>query len=158
MTAKDLREDEQRSLARNRRARHDYRILETYEAGIVLLGTEVKAVRAGKIQLRESFVEVADGEAWLVGAHISPYDHAGRDNHDPERRRKLLLGRRELDKLWAKVQLRGLTVVPLEVYLRGNWIKVRIGVAEGKKLYDKRQAEKRRTLDREAEAELARRR
>ena len=136
-------------LAKNRKARHDYHILETFTAGMVLQGTEVKSVRAGKIQLKDSYVEVRDDQAWLVGAHISPYTHGNRENHDPERPRKLLLHRREIDKLMGRTTLKGQTVVPLAVILDGSWIKVEIALAQGKKLYDKRRAEKEKDLKKE---------
>ncbi|HEV2843458.1 MAG TPA: SsrA-binding protein SmpB [Thermoanaerobaculia bacterium] len=141
-----------RPLASNKRARHDYHVLETYEAGIKLSGTEVKAVRTGKIQLKDSSIEFKEGQAFLVGAHISHYSHGNRENHEPEAIRKLLLKKREIDRLFGRTQLKGLTVVPLSVYLKGNWIKVEIALAQGKKLYDKREAEKTRELDREVEA------
>ena len=141
-----------RPLASNKRARHDYHVLETFEAGIKLSGTEVKAVRTGKIQLKDSYIEFKEGQAFLVGAHISHYSHGNRENHEPEAIRKLLLKKREIDRLFGRTQLKGLTVVPLSVYLKGNWIKVEIALAQGKKLYDKREAEKTRELDREAEA------
>jgi SsrA-binding protein len=141
-----------RELASNRRARHDYEILETFEAGLRLSGTEVKAARNGKVQLKDSFVEVRNGEAWLVGAHISPYSHGNRENHPPERDRKLLLRKRQIDRLFGRSQLKGQTVIPLSVYLKGNWIKVEVALAHGKKQYDKREALKERELDREAEA------
>jgi SsrA-binding protein len=136
-------------LAKNRKARHDYHILETFTAGMVLKGTEVKSVRDGKIQLKDSYVEVQGGQAWLVGAHISPYSHGNRENHDPERPRKLLLHRREIDKLMGRTTIKGQTVVPLAVLLDGSWIKVEIALAQGKKLYDKRRAEKEKQVDRE---------
>lgn len=146
-------------LAANRRARHDYHILDKLEAGIALLGTEVKAVREGKIQLKDSYIEIKEGEAYLVGAHISPYSHGNRQNHDPDRPRKLLLKRREIDKLFGRITLQGQTCIPLSVYLKGNLIKLEIALAKGKKLYDKRQAEKARILDKEArEAVVDRRR
>ncbi len=136
-------------LARNRKARHDYHILETFEAGMALTGTEVKSARQGKVQLKDSYVSVTDGEAWLVGAHISPYTHGNRQNHDPERPRKLLLSRREIDKLFGRSIIKGQTVVPLAVYLKGSWIKVEIALAQGKKLYDKRHAEKKKVQEKE---------
>ena len=145
-------------LAANRRARHDYHILDKLEAGIALLGTEVKAVREGKIQLKDSYIEIKDGEAFLIGAHISPYSHGNRENHDPERPRKLLLKRREIDKLFGRITLQGQTCIPLAVYLKGNLIKLEIALAKGKKLYDKRQAEKARRLDKEAREAVAERR
>ncbi len=141
-----------RELASNRRARHDYHILETFEAGIQLTGTEVKAARSGKVQLKDSYIDFRNGEAWLVGAHISPYSHGNRENHPPERDRKLLLQKRQVDKLFGRSQLKGQTVIPLSVYLKGNWIKIEVALAEGKKLFDKREAIKERELDREAEA------
>jgi SsrA-binding protein len=144
--------DAVRPLASNKRARHDYHVLETFEAGIQLAGTEVKSVREGRVQLKDSYVEFKDGQAYLVGAHISPYSHGNRENRDPERIRKLLLKKREIDRLFGRTQLKGLTVVPLAVYLKGNWIKVELALVQGKKLYDKREAEKTRELDREMEA------
>lgn len=143
-----------RKLARNRRARHDYEILETFEAGIALLGTEVKSIRQGRIQLKDSHVEVRDGEAYLVGSHVSPYSHGNLSNHEPERRRKLLLNRREINKIYGRTAIQGQTCVPLSVYLKGNHVKVEIALARGKKLRDKREEIKQRILDREAEAAL----
>lgn len=144
--------DAPRALASNKRARHDYHVLETFEAGIQLHGTEVKSVREGRVQLKDSYVDLKDGQAFLVGAHISPYSHGNRENKEPERVRRLLLKKREINRLFGRVQLKGLTVVPLAVYLKGNWIKVEIALVQGKKLYDKRESEKTRELDREAEA------
>ena len=139
-----------RRLASNRRARHEYHIHDRLEAGLVLQGTEVKAARSGKVQLREGFVEFRNGEAFLVGVHISPYSHGNRENHLPDRPRKLLLHRRQLERLAGRTQAKGFTVVPLALYLKGNVIKVEIALVSGKKLYDKRQAERERELDREA--------
>ena len=147
-----------RVLATNRRARHNYHLLEKLEAGIVLTGTEVKSIRLGRIQLKDSHIEIQNGEAFLVGAHISPYSHGNRENHEPERRRKLLLKRREIDKLFGRTVLRGATIVPLSVYLAGNLIKVEIAIAQGKKRFDKRQDEKQKELDREAREALGTRR
>jgi SsrA-binding protein len=143
------RKGERRVLASNRKARHDYEILETFEAGLVLQGTEVKSAREGKVQLKDSYVEVRDGEAWLVGAHISPYSHGNRENHDPDRSRKLLLSRREIDKLLGQTTLKGLTVVPLDMILDGAWIKLQIALARGKKLFDKRETERRKEMEKE---------
>ena len=140
-----------RKLARNRRAFHEYHILERLEAGIALTGTEVKSARAGKIQLKDGFVEFRDGQAFLTAVHISPYSHGNRENHEPERPRKLLLKKREIERLFGRTQAKGLTVVPLSFYLKGNHVKVEIGLAQGKKLYDKRQAARERELDREAQ-------
>lgn len=145
------KEPVRRELASNRRARHDYEILETLEAGIQLSGTEVKAARMGKVQLKDSFVEFRDGQAWLVNAHISHYTHGNRENHPPERSRKLLLKKRQIDKLFGRTLLKGFTVVPLALYLKGNWVKLEIALVTGKKQYDKRQAEKAKELDREAQ-------
>ena len=145
-------------LAANRRARHNYHILDKLEAGIALLGTEVKAVREGKIQLKDSYIEIREGEAYLIGAHISPYSHGNRETHDPDRPRKLLLKRREIDKLHGRITLQGQTCIPLSVYLKANLIKLEIALAKGKKLYDKRQAEKARVLDKEAREAVAERR
>ena len=147
-----------RILALNRRARREYEILEKLEAGLVLAGTEVKSARAGRIQLRDSYVEVRDGEAFLVGAHISPYSHGNRQNHDPERRRKLLLKRREINRVFGRTTLQGLTCVPLAAYLKGRLIKIEIALARGRKLHDKRLAEKKKILDREAEEAMSQRR
>lgn len=147
-----------KNLATNRRARHEYHIEDKLEAGIVLAGTEVKSIRQGKVQLRDGYVDVRDGEAWLVSIHVSPYSHGTDANHDPERKRKLLLSKREIDRLALTIQRKGLTVVPLAVYLKDHLIKVEIGVARGKKLHDKRQAAKKRIMDREAEEAMARRR
>jgi SsrA-binding protein len=144
-----------RPLAGNRRARHDYHVLESLEAGLQLLGTEVKAARTGSIQLRESYVAFRDGQAYLVGAHISPYTHGNRENHLPDRERKLLLKRREIDRLADRVQTRGLTVVPLSMYLKGDRVKIELALAQGKKLYDKRESEKKKEHEREARAAMA---
>jgi SsrA-binding protein len=140
-----------RLLATNRKARHTYHLLDRETAGIELLGTEVKAVRAGKINIKEGYVAFADGEAFLVGCHIGAYESAGYAGHDPLRRRRLLLHKLEIERLASKVKEKGLTVVPLAVFLDGNWIKVEIALARGKQLYDKRETLRRRTLDREAE-------
>ncbi|MEM7052754.1 MAG: SsrA-binding protein SmpB [Acidobacteriota bacterium] len=148
------KEGDRQILARNRRARHDYEILEKLEAGLVLSGTEVKAARAGLVQLKDSYIEVRNGEAWLIGAHISPYSHGNRLNHPVERDRKLLLSRREIDRVYGRTLMKGQTAIPLALYLKGNWIKLEIALAQGKKHYDKREAIKQRILDREAEAAI----
>lgn len=140
----------ERVLARNRRASHEYHILDRFEAGLMLTGTEVKSARDGRIQLKDGFVELRHGAPFLTAVHISPYSHGNRENHEPERRRKLLLHQREVERLASAIQTKGLTVVPLSVYLKGNWIKVEIALVRGKKLYDKRQVERQRELDREA--------
>jgi len=141
-------------LAANRAAFHNYHISDKYEAGIALTGTEVKSVMAGRIQLKESYVGVRDGEAWLFNAHISPYSHGNRENHEPLRTRKLLLHRREIDKLDEASVKHGMTLVATRVYMKNRHIKLEVGVARGKKLYDKRETELRRTADREARAQL----
>ena len=140
-----------RVLATNRRARHIYHLLEKEVAGLELLGTEVKAIRAGKINLKEGYVAFVGGQAYLVGCHVGRYDNAGYNAHDPVRRRRLLLHKRQIERLAAKVNEKGLTVVPLAVFLEGNWIKLEIALARGKQLHDKRDTLRRRTLDREAE-------
>jgi len=145
-----------RPLASNRRAAFDYFIHERLEAGLVLTGTEVKSARMGKVQLADAYVDFRGGEAFLVGAHISPYSHGNRENHLPDRPRKLLLSRREIDKLAGRVVTKGWSVVPLQVYLRGSRVKVEIGLVQGKKLYDKRETERTRELDREAAAAIGR--
>lgn len=145
---------DEKVLAANRAAYHEYHISDKYEAGIALTGTEVKSVMAGRIQLKESYVAVRDEEAWLFNAHISPYSHGNRSNHEPLRTRKLLLHRREIDKLQQAATIQGMTLVVTRVYLRNGRIKVEIGVAKGKKLYDKRETEMRRTVERETRAQL----
>ncbi len=141
-------------IASNRRAYHDYFILQKIEAGIALTGTEVKSLREGRANLKDSYVTFADGEAFLFGTHISPYTHGNRQNHEPERTRKLLLHRREIDKLRGQVVEKGLTIVPLRLYFKGGKVKAEIAVVRGKKLYDKRETEKRREADREAAAAI----
>ena len=143
-------------IASNRKAYHDYFVLQKIEAGIALTGTEVKSLREGRVNLKDSYVDVDRGEAYLVAAHISPYSHGNRENHDPERRRKLLLHRREIDRLQGQIVEKGLTIVPLRLYFKGGRVKAEIAVVRGKKLFDKREAEKRRELDREAAAAMKR--
>ena len=139
-----------RNLASNRKAFHEYHVHERFEAGLALTGTEVKAARSGKVQLKEGFVEFRGDQAFLSGVHISPYSHGNRENHLPDRPRKLLLHRRELNKLLGRSQAKGHTIVPLSMYLKGNRIKVEIALVQGKKLYDKRQAAKEREMKKEA--------
>ncbi len=141
-------------IATNRQAFHEYHILDKYEAGIVLRGTEVKSVLEGKIQLKDSYVSVREGEVWLVNAHISPYSHGNRENHDPLRERTLLLNRREILKLEKELSQKGMTLVVTRVYLNNGRIKFEIGVAKGKKLYDKRETEMRKTLEKETKQQL----
>ena len=140
-----------RNLAINRKARHIYHLLEKETAGIELLGTEVKAIRAGRINLKEAYVFFEGGEAFLVSCHIGHYESAGYAGHDPLRRRRLLLKKREIERFAAKVREKGLTVVPIAVFLEGNWIKIEIALARGKQVHDKRETLRQRTLDREAE-------
>lgn len=147
-------EKEERPLASNRAAFHDYHISDKYEAGIALTGTEVKSVMAGRVQLKESYVAVRDGEAWLFNAHISPYSHGNRENHEPVRTRKLLLHRREIGRLEEAAVKQGMTLVATRVYMKNGRIKLEVGVARGKKMYDKRETEMRRTIDRETQAQL----
>lgn len=139
-----------RQLASNRRAFHEYHVHDRFEAGIALTGTEVKAARMAKVQLRDGFVEFRDGEAWLAGVHIGHYTHGNRENHPPERKRKLLLKKREIERLAGQSQGKGYSVVPLSMDLKGNHIKVEIALVQGKKLFDKRAAARERELDKEA--------
>jgi SsrA-binding protein len=145
---------EEKILAANRAAFHEYHIADKYEAGVALTGTEVKSVMAGRVQLKESYVAVRDGEAWLFNAHISPYSHGNRANHEPLRTRKLLLHKREIEKLEKEATIQGMTLVVTRVYLKNGRIKLEVGVAKGKKLYDKRETEMRRTVERETRAQL----
>lgn len=144
-----------RPLASNRKALHDYLVHDRFEAGLVLTGTEVKSCRAGRVQLREAYVEFRNGEAWLVGAHVSAYGPGSRDNPPPERDRKLLLSRRELDRLAGRAQVKGYTVVPLSLYAKGDRLKLEIALVSGKKLHDKRASERAKELDREAARAMA---
>ncbi len=145
-------------VATNKKAFHDYFILEKIEAGICLLGTEVKAIREGRLNLKDSYAIVQGGEMFLFHCHISPYSHGNIENHDPTRTRKLLLHEREIRKLIGKTQEKGLTVVPLRVYFKRGLIKVELGVARGKKLIDKRETERRKEADLEARAAMKHRR
>jgi SsrA-binding protein len=145
-------------LAANRRARFEYEFLERLTAGIALTGSEVKSVRDGHVKLQDGWVAFEAGEAFLADVHIAPYENAGYANHDPIRRRKLLMHRRDIARLAAKVAEKGLTVVPIAVGLEGNWIKVELALAKGKTLHDKRDTLRRRTMDREAEAAMKERR
>lgn len=138
----------------NRAAYHHYHMLETWECGVVLQGTEVKAIRAGQANLKDAYATLKEGELWLVNAHISPYAHGNRENHEPRRVRKLLLHKAELDKLEGKTVEKGLTLVPTKMYFKGGRIKVEVALARGKKLYDKREAEMKKTVDRETRAAL----
>lgn len=137
-------------LSENRKARHDYHLLDSYEAGLALTGTEVKAARAGKVQLREAYARVSNGEAWLVNAHISEYSHGNIMNHMPGRDRKLLLHKAEIRKLQESTREKGLSLIPTKLYLKEGRVKVEICVAKGKQLHDKREADRNRTAENEA--------
>lgn|SRR3989338_1478917 len=143
-----MAEQPQRVIITNRKARHEYHILDTLEAGIVLKGTEVKSLRNGNANLQDSYALVKNAELWLIGMHISPYEQGNINNHDPVRTRKLLLQRKEIRKLLSRVQEKGLTLVPLSVYFKGPYAKVELAVAQGKKSYDKREAIKQREAKR----------
>ncbi len=145
-------------LASNRKAYHDYHIDETYETGIALTGTEIKSVRAGSVNLRDAYAQVRNGELWMMNVHIAPYEPASRQNVDPYRDRKLLMHRKEILRLFGKVQEKGYTLVPLKVYLKKNRAKVEIGLARGKKQYDKREAISKRDAAREMERAVKERR
>ena len=142
----------ERLIADNRKARHDYHVFDICEAGIVLLGTEVKAIREGRVSLRDSYGRVEQGEVFLHNLHVSPYSHRGYSEHEPLRRRKLLLTKPEIRKLSSKTLERGFTLVPVRMYFRRGLVKVAIGVAKGKKTYDKRETIRRREVDRETRA------
>ena len=139
-------------LSNNRAAYHEFHILEVFEAGIELLGTEVKSARDGRVNLKDAYATIKDGEAWLFNAHISPYSHGNRQNHEPTRVRRLLLHRREIDRLRARVEEKGLTLIPTKVYVKNRLIKCELAVARGKKLYDKRATDAKRTEERAARA------
>ena len=148
--------DYEKDLATNRKARHLYHLLERFEAGIVLTGTEVKAVRERRVNLKDGYARVRGGELWLLSVHISPYSHGNVHNHEPERDRKLLLRKRQILKLLGETVRGGRTLVPLRIYLEGAHIKVELALAQGKKLYDKRQAKRAQQMDREAAAAMGR--
>lgn len=148
----------ERSLADNRKAGYDFHLLEHFEAGLVLAGTEVKAIREGRINLRDSFCRLERGEAYLLNAHIGQYSHGGYASHDPMRPRKLLLHREELNKLLGKTAERGLTVVPLRMFLKNGRVKLEIALAKGKKTFDKRETIRRREAERETRAAVKMRR
>jgi len=144
-------------LSDNRQAGHNYFLMDRFEAGLVLTGTEVKAAKDGKVQLKEAYANVIGNEAWLVNAHISEYSHGNRENHPPIRNRKLLLHRREIDKLQGITREKGLSLIPTKMYLKAGRIKCEIAVAKGKKLHDKRETERAKTAEAEARAEMRRR-
>jgi SsrA-binding protein len=144
-------------IAENRKARHEYHLLERYEAGLALTGSEVKSLRDGRAQLQRAYGDIRDGEVWLVGAHISTYDQAGIQNHDPDRDRKLLLHRREIDSLTGKVQERGFTLVPTKLYFKNGRAKVELALARGKDVRDRRREISKRESDRQIERALKQR-
>ncbi|MCI5871395.1 MULTISPECIES: SsrA-binding protein SmpB [Streptococcus] len=141
-------------VAQNKKARHDYTIVDTYEAGIVLTGTEIKSVRAARITLKDGFAQIKNGEAWLNNVHITPYEQGNIWNQDPDRTRKLLLKKREIEKLSNELKGTGMTLVPLKVYLKDGFAKVLLGLAKGKHDYDKRESIKRRELDRDIKRQI----
>ena len=151
-------EEGRKVVGRNRKARHEYQILDTYEAGIVLKGPEVKSLRAGQLAFRDAFARVESGEVWLYNLHISPYEEANRANQEPDRVRKLLLHREEIRRLVIETGEKGLTLIPLEIYFRRGNAKVLLGVARGRRLYDKREKLKKQTQDREAKRAMSKHR
>jgi SsrA-binding protein len=156
--AKTAREQAQKNIAENRKAFHDYHIVETFEAGMVLVGTEVKAIREGSANLRDSFARIEDGEVWLYNVHINAYSHRGYADHEPTRRRKLLLHRAEIRKLIGKTVEKGMTLVPTRMYFHNGHVKVALALAKGKLAHDKRETIKRREVDRETRAAVKERR
>jgi SsrA-binding protein len=151
-TDKTDREKAQRLIADNRKAYHDYHVLDSWEAGVALLGTEVKAIREGSVNLRDSYARIENGEVWLMNLHISPYSHTGYAHHDERRQRKLLLHRHEIQKLMGRVVEKGLTLVPLRMYLNKGRVKVALALVKGKQAHDKRETIRRREVDRETRA------
>ncbi len=151
-------ESEPKVAAHNRQAFHNYHIVETFDAGMVLRGTEIKSIREGKLNLKDSYGTIKSGEIWLVNCHISPYSHGNRMNHDPLRERKLLLNRSEIRKLVGKVTERGMTLVPLKIFFQNGRAKCEIALAKGKKVFDKRETEKRKTAERETRQAIKERR
>lgn len=151
--SKKKSESGRKVLADNRKARHDFEILDSMECGIELCGTEVKSIRNGQVNLKDSHARIEDGEIYLYNVHISPYDHGNRFNHDPVRKRRLLLHKKEIQKLKSKIQEKGLTLIPLKLYFKSNsnWVKVDLGVCKGKRLYDKRQDISKRDNQRQLE-------
>ena len=156
--AEKVEKDAKESVARNKRARHDYHIIDTWEAGMVLTGSEVKSLRNGKANIADSYAIVKDGEVFLLNLHISPYEQASHFNHEPTRTRKLLLHRKEIDRLASRIAEQGLTLVPLSLYFRDGNVKVELGLARGKRTYDKRQDLAKRDAAREMDRALKRRR
>ena len=151
---KTAREAARRVIAENRKARHDYHVIETFESGVALLGTEVKAIREGRVNLRDSYARVEGGQVWMLNVHISPYSHRGYAQHAELRQRKLLLHRHEIRKLVGQTAEKGLTLVPLEMYFKKGRVKVLLALAQGKQLHDKRETIRRREVDRETRAAI----
>src|SRR5829696_1311561 len=158
MAEKTAREEARKLIAENRKARHDYHIIETWEAGIALLGTEVKAIREGRINLRDSYAKIDNGEVWMMNVHISPYSHRGSADHAELRQRKLLLHSHEIRKMVGNVAEKGLTLVPLELYFKNGRVKVALALAKGKQAHDKRETIRKREVDRETRAAVKERR
>jgi len=154
MTNKEKKQD--RVVSVNRKAYHDFEILETFEAGITLVGTEVKSIRAGQVNLRDNYAQIDKGEVWVLNLHISPYSHGNVMNHNPMRPRKLLMHKREISRLIGKTQEKGLTLVVTKMYWQRNWLKVELGLARGKKLYDKRHALREKDVKRQIERAVRR--
>ena len=158
MAQKTEREKAQKNIADNRKALHDYHILDEWEAGVALLGTEVKAIREGRVNLRDSYARIDKGEVWLSNVHISPYSHTGYAHHDERRQRKLLLHRHEILKMMGRVAEKGLTLVPLRMYFKKGRVKVALALAKGKQAHDKRETIRKREVDRETRAAVKERR
>jgi SsrA-binding protein len=152
-----MKSDEYKVVATNRKAKHEYFLEDKFEAGLSLLGTEIKSIRAGQVSLKEAHIEVDGSQAWLVNAHIAPYELAGQFNHEPRRRRRLLLHKREIQKLFDRVRQKGFTIVPLRLYIKRGKAKIEIALAKGKRKYDKRKEISERDAARDVERELARR-
>lgn len=146
-----------KTIASNRKAKFEYFLMEHFEAGLVLKGSEIKSIRARQVSIAEAYVQIEGNQAWLLDAHIAPYDPASRENHDPKRKRKLLLNKREINTIWQDIKQKGLTVVPIEIYLKDGRAKIDIAVAKGKKLYDKRQEIAKKDYQRDLEREGNRR-
>jgi len=145
-----------RVVAENRKARHEYFIIESLEVGIQLTGTEIKSIRAGKVNMTDSYAQISNGETWLHNMHIAEYEHGNRYNHEPKRSRKLLIHKKEIKKFSDIIKQQGLTLIPLKLYFKGNWLKCELGLCKGKKLYDKRESLKNKETNREIERALKR--
>ena len=157
MAAKATDNSNIKIIAKNKKAWHEYDIQDTWEAGLVLLGTEVKALRNGRCSLGDSYGEIREGEAWILKMHIGPYEMGNRENHEPFRRRKLLLSKREIRKILPKIEERGLTLVPLKIYFKKGLVKIELGLGRGKKIHDKRDSKAKKDIERRMAKELGRR-